>query len=541
MSKSGLWRLCGSRLYFLALGLLSLVLAGCGGGSSGAALPPTGDFSISASPTNLTLGVGVSQTVTVSSTGVNGFAGSISVSVSGMPTGVTANPATFSVTPGHQQQVIITAAASAQLVTATLTFQGMSGNLIHSAETSLSIVAPVTEAHPPVRIRYLRTNAFYDPNTLQSAPPHFTAYDAVHKQFFVSNPFLNEIDVFDAAQEIQTAQIPIPSAWGLDVSPFNGSLYAGTLIGDVYQIDTSKLSVTARYFSALIGPNGFTATTALVLSDGRLALQGGIGEVAVFGVDGYGASAVWDPITNSLDTGTNGTVCDVGNEGALALSGDRTRILVTTVDEGGGGEPVCSYDPIAKVATYGTFPYATFVRQIISTPDGSRFFLTSNLNGVGVFDAKTVQLLGQITGPNSYSGIPNAASEAVVSSDGKILYLVDQSSGAVGAFDTASLMQTGWVPSFTVSDSQSGLAIAAIDETGLIVGPIGHGVGFIDASQRTGAQPTLISSGFASPSTGPQVGDTTLTNFAVGNVTDSSVLRASPETLLRKEFKLGPP
>jgi hypothetical protein len=369
----------------------------------------------------------------------------------------------------------------------------------------------------------LRTNSFYDPNSLALAPPHFTVYDAAHRQFFVSNPFLNEIDVFDAAQEIETAQIPIPLAWGLDVSPYNGSLYAGTLIGDIYQIDTSSFSITRRYRSAAIGRKGFTATTALVLSDGRLALQGGIGEGASLGVDGNGVSVVWDPVTNALDTGESGSVCNVGNEGAFAVSGDRTRILVTFVDSSSSA-PLCSYDPIAKVATYGSLPTpsGSFVRQIIPTPDGTRFFLTTAVQGVAVFDAKTVQLLGQITGP--YPGFPNASSGAVMSLDGTTLYMVDQSSGAVGAFDTTLLAQTGWVPSFTETDSQSSIVASAIDETGLIAGPIGHGVGFVDASQMRTAEPTLINSGYANPSTGSLEGGTTTTDFAYGNVTDSSTL-----------------
>ena len=388
---------------------------------------------------------------------------------------------------------------------------------------SLAVVAPVTGAHPPIRTQYLRTNSFYDPNDLEYAPPRFSVYDSIHKQFFVSNPFMNEVDVFDAAQEIETAEIPVPLAWGIDVSPYNGSLYAGTLIGDVYQINTSTLTVATRYPAASIGPAGFSATTALVLSNGQLALQGGIGEAGLLGVDGDGVSVVWDPVTNSLDSGADGSVCDVGNEGAFALSGDRTRVLATTVDEGGGGESVCSYDPIAKQATYGTFPFATFVRQIIPTPDGSRFFLTSNNNGVGVFDAKTVQLLGQITGPN-LGQIPNAASGAVMSLDGTTLYLVDQTYGSVGGFDTTLLTQKGWVPSFTVDDLQSGIVISAIDETGLAIGPIGHGVGFVDASQMTAAEPTLISSGFANTPTGPLAGGTTIANFAYGAITDSAVL-----------------
>jgi hypothetical protein len=521
MSKTGL-RLQRSGLCLASLAFFTWLLTGCGGGGGATSTPPPpGDFSISASPTSLTLGRGGSQTVTVSATEINAFTASINVSVNGLPAGVTANPATFSLTPGNQQQLTIAAAASAQLVTTTLTFQGTSGSLSHSAQTSLNIVASVTGAHPPIRTQYLRTNSFYDPNSLQFAPPHFSVYDTAHKQFFISNPYMNEIDVFDATREMETAQIPVPLAWGIDISPYNGSLYAGTLIGDIYQIDTSKLVVINRYPSASIGPSGFAATTALVLADGRLAMQGGAG--GILGVDGYSSSVVWDPVTNSMDTGTSGSVCAVGNEGGFAVSGDRTRILVTTVDEGGGGETVCSYDPVAKVATYGAFPFPTFVRQIIPTPDGKRFFLTTNLYGVAVFDAKTVQMLGQITGPN-FSEIPNAASGAVMSLDGKTLYLVDQSSGAVGGFDTTSLTQTGWVPSFTVVDSQSGIVISAIDETGLIVGPIGHGVGFADASQMTTVQPTLIASGYATPSTGPLAGSTTITNFAYGNVTDSSVL-----------------
>jgi IPT/TIG domain-containing protein len=479
------------------------------------------DFSISASPTTLTLADGGSQTVTISAAGINNFTASISVAVSGLPSGVTADPATFSILPGGQQEVTVSVAPATQPLSATIEFQGTSGSLSHSAQASLSVIAAVTGAHPPIRTRYLRTNSFYDPNSLQFAPPHFSVYDAAHKQFFISNPFLNEIDVFDATQEIETAQIPVPLAWGLDLSPYNGSLYAGTLIGDIYQIDATTLSVTTRYPSASIGPNGFMSTTAMVLSDGRLAVQGAAG--GILGVDGYSTSAVWDPVTNSLDTGTNGTICGFGNQGGFAVSGDRTRILITGVDEGGGGETVCSYDPVAKVATLGAFPYPTFVREIIPTPDGKRFFLTTNLYGVGVFDAKTVQLLGDITGPNQ-DEIPNAASGAVISLDGNTLYLVDQSSGAVGSFDTTSLRQTGWVPSFTVDDSQSGIVIAAIDETGLIVGPIGHGVGFIDGSQMTTNPPTLISAGFASPVTGPVAGSTTISGFAYGNVTDSAAL-----------------
>ncbi len=505
---------------FTALGIFSALVAGCGGGGGGTTstpppAQPAGDFSISVIPTSLSIEGGASQTVTISVTEVNTYTASVNVSVSGLPAGVTASPATFSLTPGNQQQVKITVAATALTGTATLTFQGASGSLSHNAQTTLSISAVVTGSHAPIRTRYLRTNSFYDPDSLQYSPPHFTAYDAAHKQFFVSNPYMNEIDVFSATQETQIATIPVPMAWGIDVSPYNGSLYAGTFIGDIYQIDTSTLSVTNRYPAASIGPDGFAAQTTLVLSDGRLAVQGGAG--GILGVDGFGVVAVWNPLTNALDTGTNGSVCNVGGEGTIAVSGDRTRILVTWVDTSGSA-PVCSYNPVTQVATYGSLPTpnGSPVCAIAPTPDGTRFFLTTNLQGVAVFDAKTVQLLGQISGGTDYTQLPSGASSAVVSLDGKTLYLNNQSTSLVGAYDTNSLVQTGWIPNFTVSDSQSQIIISAIDETGLIVGPIGHGVGFIDASAPTTGTSSIagtivsisVNTTSITPDTGPISGDT---------------------------------
>ena len=167
-----------------------------------------------------------------------------------------------------------------------------------SSGAQFTINAPsaptVTAAHAPLRTRYLRTNSFYDANSLEYAPPHFSVYDAAHQQFFVSNPYMNEIDVFSAANETQTATISVPMAWGIDISPADGSLWAGTFLGDLYNINTSTLSVIARYPASRIRPNGFEAQTALVLANGNLVLQGRGG--GILGVSGSGNQCnVWIP------------------------------------------------------------------------------------------------------------------------------------------------------------------------------------------------------------------------------------------------------
>jgi hypothetical protein len=383
----------------------------------------------------------------------------------------------------------------------------------------------VTTAHASLRTRYLRNNSFYDPDSLQYAPPHFTVYDAVHRQFFMSNPYLNEIDVFDAVQETEKASISVPEAWGLDISPIDGSLWAGTLLGDLYNIDTNALTVTTRYASSSIGPTGFAVTTGLVLSDGRLALQGSAG--GILGVDGFGSIVVWNPATNAMDTGTAGEgVCPYTN-GGFALSGDRKLILNTTVDEN-EPYPLCSYDPVAMKGTYASFPQqqVTFMREIIPTPDGTKFFLMTNLDGVIEFNAQTLQVVGSITGASSYA-LPSAAGGAVMSIDGKTLYLADQITGGVVGYDTTTFEATTSLAHPMVNDSQGWMVPAAIDETGLIAGPIGHGIGFADASAP---MPQVADKGFfpgfATPNASLLSGGTAITvgventglsQFYVGN------------------------
>jgi DNA-binding beta-propeller fold protein YncE len=265
----------------------------------------------------------------------------------------------------------------------------------------------------------------------------------VHEQFFVSNRYMNEIDVFDATQEIETGHISVPMAWGIDISPYNGDLYAGTFIGDVYRIDTATLGIIKRYPSSSIGPNGFVATQVFVLSDGRLALVGEL--VGILGVDGSSGAAVWDPATNALDT----RACGLG--GAFAVSGDCTHVLETTVTSG-SSIPLCSYDPIAQPLVSGSLPTpnGAFATLVVPTPDGKRFFIIGGPSGLAVFDTKTLQLLGQATTPIFASGRSNGAVGAVMSLGGKTLYVVDVSSSSVVAIDSTSLVPKGWSASLDI-------------------------------------------------------------------------------------------
>lgn len=355
----------------------------------------------------------------------------------------------------------------------------------------------VTAVHAPLRTRYLRTNSYYD--GLEKPPPHLSVYDQAHRQFFVSNPFMNEIDVFDAVQETQKATINVPLAWGIDISPIDGSLWAGTLLGDVYHINTSTLKIIQRYPANTIGNGGYGGATALVLADGRLALQGpprGIG-----GVDGNGPAIVWDPATNAVDTGnpTWGSVCPYTN-GDFALDGTRTLILVASITDTGG---VCSYDAAARVETDATLPGSPFIWQIVPTPDGKKMFVTTNLNGIYVLDPKTLQTIGQIPPPTSQG-------PSVMSLDGKTIYV----GFTLFGYDTTTYQHVSTVPYPYINDSagSGGLNAGAMDETGMIVGPMGHGVGFADASGAGDlAEAESGALAYVTPGSGPVSGGTAIT------------------------------
>jgi hypothetical protein len=100
------------------------------------------DFSLAVSPASLSLTVGgAGQPVQVTATALNGFSGTASVALSGLPAGVAANPASVSVTPGTPESVTLTAGNSAQAGSANVVFTGTSGSLSHTATLALTVAA----------------------------------------------------------------------------------------------------------------------------------------------------------------------------------------------------------------------------------------------------------------------------------------------------------------------------------------------------------------------------------------------------------------
>jgi hypothetical protein len=102
--------------------------------------PPPPGFTLGASPSSLTvIQGGTSSALTIAVNDVSGFAGNVTLAVSGLPNGVTAS---FNPNPTAGTSVLtLTASSAASLGSATLTIAGTSGSLTASTSIVLTVTA----------------------------------------------------------------------------------------------------------------------------------------------------------------------------------------------------------------------------------------------------------------------------------------------------------------------------------------------------------------------------------------------------------------
>ena len=100
---------------------------------------PTPDFSMGTSPASATVTQGSSVGDTITITPQNGFTGSVALSASGLPAGVTATFSPSSTT--GTSTLTLTASSTAATGTATVTIKGTSGSLSHTATLNLTVNA----------------------------------------------------------------------------------------------------------------------------------------------------------------------------------------------------------------------------------------------------------------------------------------------------------------------------------------------------------------------------------------------------------------
>ncbi len=175
---SSLWH---SRALII-LCLSAALFTSCGGGSSNPP-PPVADFTISLSVPGITQQAGGdSSPFSVSIAGRNGFSGSVTIALSGLPAGITASPVSpFLVATGTSQVVTLSIPRTVTTGDFQLALNGTSGTLAHSAALALRVTPPkdfslalsavqiaviAGTVSPPFSVSITGQNGFADTSTI---------------------------------------------------------------------------------------------------------------------------------------------------------------------------------------------------------------------------------------------------------------------------------------------------------------------------------------------------------------------------------------
>src|SRR6202035_5634928 len=250
------------------------------------------------------------------------------------------------------------------------------------------------------------------------------------------------------------------------------------------------------------------------------------GQGGIPSVDGYSEIGIWNPTTNALvlfgesftavgSGGPSQPICGgMTHIAELALSADRTKILVSSADSDG---TLCMFSP--NTSAY-VLVQANDNKPIMAPPDGKEI-ITANGNQITVFDSTTMFETDQFLvdgGAVSFN--------YVLSPDGNPLYAVGED-GATGlAINWRTHQQLGSFLNYQIYDNPfaSVPVPLAVDETGLIANAIGHGVAFLDGSALLSRAPArAFPYGYTNvvqPTFGPAQGgtQTVITGVQITNV-----------------------
>jgi hypothetical protein len=142
----------------LVMSQLGLAACGGGGGAGPSTAPPPADFAVSVSPSSLSvIEGGTSGSATVSVSPVNGFTGTVAVTIAGLPTGATTNPSSLTISVGSPQSFTVTTTDATHTGTVSLTLHAASGSLAHDATVSLT-TNPVIQTSQSGTILYLQSH-----------------------------------------------------------------------------------------------------------------------------------------------------------------------------------------------------------------------------------------------------------------------------------------------------------------------------------------------------------------------------------------------
>jgi hypothetical protein len=522
----------GATIYFatsssIAAGSISVPVTGSAGGATATASIPLNvvsgapnqlGFALSNFP-EVQLTPGSSQSIQGSfiSTNTNNPIYDVTLSVTGLPAGVTASISPQVVEPNANFTVTLTASSTA----------------LPMLNVPWNIVATSTADVPPSTSPYLLDvvarggGAGWSNQTSYvstRATPYSAVYDRAHEMIYAANQVWDRVDLISDKTRTVVKSISIRDPRGMDISIDGSTLWVATGSEVMYGINTTTYQATRyilpRYQASSTSPGvSWEGAQVISLADGTLLLVFS----SAFGT-GVQYSAIWNPAINSFTQTANPVAW-----GAVARSGDGKHIFSLGADEDGTS---FTYDVLT--GTFGAvvkLPNSGYSALAISNSDGSKVAVSGGQ--FSLYDGN-LDLLGVLPGDGGVTG-GNFPEENLFgggiafSPDGQTLYEETQASAVplIIGIDVATLQPTTTSPAMPVIPTMVELepnfympAPFAVDASGMVLGIEYHGIAFDDATVNLAFSSLVPSSPIflqhMSSYSGPLAGGTTTGGFGNG-------------------------
>lgn len=465
---------------------------------------PSPDFSIGLNPASIAIVPGGRAQSTVSLTALNGFSSSVSVQISGLPTGVTASSSAFTLTAGSPQTVTFSAASGDEATTAAVTFTGTSGSLTHTINLNLQV-----SARPFPGDLFMRL-----PGAEIGRPTLAGAYDEVLKEVFYSDVNANSVEVYSTVDGHKVGEVSIPSPAGLEFSADFSKLYVGTITPSVYVVDPVALQVEQQIVVPLSLTTPITPTYGTempvmpyAMADGSVLMGMGVtlessstaSLVQVFDLVRY------DPVAHTFTLANPGP-SNLGNN--PARSSDGKYLFVYGYGSNSYGLELYSAATKNYLPVFGQVANVDVL--LAANQDGTQYATVQEIAPSGSGNAQ-INFWGANLQPQPQTYTLNTTvSAAIYSRDGKYLFL-PTTVGYIVVLDTQAGTPAGYL----------GFSLAAlffdsvfdVDENYHLYGGAPGGAFILNASKTSVTPPTAVpifptSTSSSNPSVGPLAGGT---------------------------------
>jgi hypothetical protein len=247
------------------------------------------DFTLAVNPATQTITAGSSTTYTVTVAAVNGFTGTVTPTVTGLPTGATASFSPATLTGAGTTTMTVSTTSSTPAATSPLTINGTSGADVHSATVSLAVTdsdfsISLSQASTPVQVSAngnvsILYNVTVTSNGALSVPVTITCSGAPAGLSLGCSPASLSFAVAGTATSTMT--IAMPASW-----PTGGFNLTATGVSGTHSHSATAALQTPATILIDISGRIYSDTVQGVLGGGNISMQFGAKSILVF----YGAS-----------------------------------------------------------------------------------------------------------------------------------------------------------------------------------------------------------------------------------------------------------